>query len=61
MTSCTIAWVLVLVLLPLIVIWNITESRSTKINRARSNGSTWVAIAKRYSVSATTVRRWSMA
>ena len=61
MTTCTIAWALVLVLFPLIVILNITESRSTKINRARNNGSTWAAIAKRYSVSATTVRRWSMA
>ncbi len=59
--TCALAWALVLVLFPLIVIWNITESRSTKINRARSNGSTWVAIAKRYSVSPTTIRRWAMA
>jgi hypothetical protein len=61
MTTCTIAWALVLVLFPLIVIWNITESRSTKINRARNNGSTWAVIAKRYGVSSSTVRRWSMA
>ena len=59
--TCALMWALVLVLFPLIVIWNITESRSTKINRARNNGQTWKTIATRYGVSPTTARRWSMA
>jgi uncharacterized protein YjcR len=51
----------VLLLLPLIVIWNLTESRHTKIQRMRANGWTWQRIATRYGVSPSTARRWSIA
>lgn len=58
--TCTIAWVLAILTLPLLLVWNLTESRSTKIRRARRQGKTWKSIAARYGVSQTTVRRWAM-
>lgn len=60
-TTCVFAWALVVILFPLIVLWNLTESRSVKIRRARANGQTWTAIATRYGVSATTAKRWATA
>ena len=59
MIKTAIAWLLVLLLLPFIVVWNLTESRSTKIRRARDNGLSWRQIAARYGVSPSTVKRWS--
>ena len=61
MTSCAFAWLVVLLLFPLVLIWNLTESKGTKFHRARSNGRTWASIASRYNVSPSTVRRWSQA
>ena len=61
MTTCAFAWLAVILLFPLVLIWNLTESKSTKIRRARSNGHTWKAIANRYSISPTTARRWAAA
>ena len=57
--TCIAAWALALLLLPCIVLWNLTESRHTKIQRWRRSGATWAAIATRYGVSATTARRWA--
>ena len=51
MTTCAFAWLAVILLLPLVILWNLTESKGTKIRRARSNGRTWKAIAARYNVS----------
>ena len=59
MTCTAIAWVLVLLLFPVLLLLWATESRSTRIARLRRNGATWAAIAARYGVSPTTVRRWS--
>lgn len=61
MTTCAFAWLAVILLLPLVLIWNLTESKGTKIRRARSNGRTWATIAARYNVSPSTVRRWATA
>ena len=58
-TACLLAWAAALLLLPCIVLWNLTESRHTKIQRLRRSGATWATIATRYGVSATTVRRWA--
>ena len=55
------AWALALILLPLIVLWNLTESKGTKVRRARHSGMTWRAIGARYGVSPTTARRWATA
>ena len=57
----TLFWIAALVLLPIIFILWLTESRSTRINRMRSNGWTVTAIAKRYGCSRSSVRRWSLA
>ena len=59
MTCTVFAWLLLLVTLPVVIIWNLTESKAVKIRRARNNGQTWATIAKRYSVSPSTVRRWA--
>jgi DNA-binding NarL/FixJ family response regulator len=57
--TTTLAWVLVLILLPLhLVLWA-TESRHTRIQRLRRQGHTWKSIAARYGVSSTTVKRWA--
>jgi hypothetical protein len=61
MTSLFFASLLLLITLPLVILLYITESRSTRINRLKRNGATWKAIGQRYSVSATTARRWSFA
>ena len=61
MTTCTIAWIAVLLLLPIVVLLNLTESRQQKARRWRRDGMTQQAIANRLSVSRTTVRRWLIA
>jgi len=58
--STALAWMAVLVTLPLIVLFWTTESRSTRIQRLRRQGLTWKAIAARYGCSATTARRWAL-
>ena len=58
--SCIAAWALALVLFPLILLAWASESRSTRIQRLRRSGQTWKAIATRYGVSVTTVRRWAV-
>ena len=59
--TCFLAWGLVVLLFPLHLLLWATESKGTKIRRARATGNTWKQIATRYNVSPTTVRRWSMA
>ena len=61
MTCTAFAWLLVLIALPLVTVWNLTESKGVKIRRARSNGQTWPQIAARYGVSKSTARRWANA
>jgi len=61
MTCTAFAWLLVLIALPLVIVFNLTESKGVKIRRARSNGQTWPQIAARYGVSPTTVSRWAKA
>ena len=57
--TCVIVWVAVLITLPFVVLLWATESRHTRIRRLRKQGETWKAIATRYGVSQTTVRRWA--
>jgi DNA-binding NarL/FixJ family response regulator len=58
-TTCLLAWAAVLLLSPVLILLNLTESRSVKIRRARANGHTWKAIAARYGVSPSTAKRWA--
>ena len=57
----TLFWLAALLLLPILILLWLTESRSTRINRLRKNGATWKAIGTRYGCSATTAKRWSLA
>lgn len=59
--TCLVAWALVLIALPILVVLNLTESRAVKINRARRNGQTWKQIAARWGCSPSTARRWAAA
>ena len=59
--TTTLAWALVLLTLPVIVLLWATESRSFRIRRLRLQGQTWTAIATRYGVSPTTAKRWATA
>jgi multidrug efflux pump subunit AcrB len=59
MTACAFAWVAALLLLPVLVLLWLTESKSTRINRLKKTH-TWKAIGDRYGVSASTARRWSL-
>ena len=62
MMTTTIAVALVLLaLFPVVLIWNLTESKTTKIRRARSNRQTGRVIADRYGISQSTARRWAKA
>jgi hypothetical protein len=56
--TCFIAWAAALLLLPVIVLLWLTESRTTRIKRMRNNGWTWDRIGKHYGVHRTTARRW---
>jgi DNA invertase Pin-like site-specific DNA recombinase len=57
----TLFWIAALLLLPILFILWLTESRSQRINRMRANGWTVTAIAKRYGCSRSSVRRWQAA
>lgn len=55
--TCLLAWVAVLVSLPVIVLLWITEDQSQKCRRLRRQGWTQQRIADRLGISRTTVRR----
>ena len=61
MTLSTLALLIAALLVPLVLVWRLTESRPQTINRLRRNGQTWQSIADRYGVSRTTVVRWAAA
>ena len=54
-----LAWVAIILTLPVILLLRITEPRRVTIKRLRRSGHTWGQIGKRYGKSTTTVRRWS--
>ena len=45
MTLSTLALLIAALLVPLVLVWRLTESRPQTINRLRRNGQTWQAIA----------------
>jgi hypothetical protein len=61
MTTCAFAWIAVLLLLPLVLIWNLTESKPTKVLRAHQRGHSWQTIAQRYKISPQTAGKWAKA
>ena len=56
-TTCLLAWAAVLLLLPIVVLLNLTESRQQKARRWRRDGMTQQRIADHLGCSRTTVRR----
>ena len=56
-TTCILAWVAALILLPVLVLLWATESRTQRARRWRKQGLTQQAIADRLGVSRTTARR----
>ena len=59
MTLSTLALLIAALLVPLVLVWRLTESKPQTINRLRRNGQTWQSIADRYGVSRRTVARWA--
>ena len=57
-TTCLLAWAAVLLLLPIVFLFWLTESRQQRARRWRRDGMTQQAIADRSGVSRSTVRRW---
>lgn len=57
--TCVIAWAVALLLLPLIILLWLSESRSQRIRRWRGAGVPWRTIAARLGVSESTARRWA--
>ena len=55
MTTSAIVAVLVLCLIPLVLLWRLTESKQQTIHRLRRQGQTWQQIGNRYGVHRTTV------
>ena len=58
-TTCLLAWAAVLLLLPVLIVLNLTESRHTRIRRWRAQGLTWQQISDRLGCSRSTARRWA--
>jgi len=61
MTTSLLVALIALLLVPLVLIWRLTETRPQTIQRLRRNGQTWQAIGNRYGVSRTTAARWAVA
>ena len=61
MTISTIALLIAALLVPVVLLWRLTETRPQTIHRLRRNGQTWQTIADRYGVSRRTVARWAVA
>jgi uncharacterized protein YerC len=58
---CPLAWVAVLITLPLVLLFKSTESKAFRVRRLRRQGLTWKSIASQLGVSQTTARRWAAA
>jgi hypothetical protein len=56
-TACLLAWAIVLILLPVLVLSWLLESRTDRIRRWRAGGMTQSAIASRLGISRYQVRK----
>lgn len=60
MTVCVLAWAVALLMLPVLILLWMTESRSSRLQRLKKSH-TWKQLGQRYGVSPTTARRWALA
>lgn len=61
MTTSAFIAVLVLLLIPVVLLWRLTETKQQTIHRLRRQGQTWQQIGNRFNVHRTTAYRWSLA
>ena len=60
-TTALIAGLLVALLVPLVLVWRLTETKQQTIHRLRRNGLTWSQVADRIGCHPSTARKWSKA
>lgn len=60
-TTALIAGLLVALLVPLVLVWRLTETRQQTIHRLRRNGLTWAQVADRINCHPSTARKWAKA
>lgn len=60
MTTTALAVVAVFLVLPIVILLWVTESKKQKARRMRKNGHTYRVIASRLNISPTTARRYAM-
>ena len=61
MTTSALVALLVLCLIPVVLLWRLTESKQQTIQRLRRQGQSWKQIGDRFGVHRTTAYRWSLA
>jgi len=59
--TTALAAALVLLLVPLVLAWRLTETKQQTIHRLRRRGFTWQQVADRFNVHPSTCRRWAKA
>lgn len=60
-TTALIAGLLVALLIPLVLVWRLTETKQQTIHRLRRNGLTWQQVASRIGCHPSTARKWAKA
>ena len=60
-TTALIAGLLVALLIPLVLVWRLTETKQQTIHRLRRNGLTWPQVADRIGCHPSTARKWAKA
>ena len=61
MTTTSLVLILALLLVPLVLVWRLTETKPQTMARLRRQGLTWQQIGDRYGVHRTTAARWAKA
>ena len=59
--ACVMAWLVALLMVPLMLFIWVFDTKKTRINRYKSYGWTWKKITDIYDFSPTTARRWGLA
>ena len=60
-TTALLVGLLVALLVPLVLVWRLTETKQQTIHRLRRNGLTWHQVADRIGCHPSTARKWAKA